>query len=190
AGRRPTTGSTSTTSGACTRAKGYAAMPLTSQRTGTDRRAELLAPALLPLFDDGFIASWDMFEEYMGRLATSILARSGLERAFRVASTVPEAVAHAGLSASLANVPVQWLAATLCERGAMTCVRSESGQTRFQLSTGFTVEDAQEIAQRQEQHDARCLPAYAIAALAADHYPPVMKGQITGEQALFGPDGI
>jgi SAM-dependent methyltransferase len=50
--------------------------------------------------------------------------------------------------------------------------------------------DPNEILVRQEQHDPRCLPSYHIAALAAAQYPAVLSGQITGEQALFGAEGI
>jgi hypothetical protein len=42
----------------------------------------LLQADLLPLFDDSFIASWDLLEEYVARLASQILRATGWERAF------------------------------------------------------------------------------------------------------------
>jgi SAM-dependent methyltransferase len=165
-------------------------MPLTSKRTGIDRRAELLPAALLPLFDERFIDSWDLFEEYVGRLVCSILRNTGLARAFEQPASVPEAIARAGLDAGVAGVPVQWLAQMIAARGVLTQSPGDDGRIRYRLSAAFAVGDAEEIAQAQERHDASCLPAYAIAALAAEQYPAVLRAEVSGEQALFGPEGI
>jgi SAM-dependent methyltransferase len=50
--------------------------------------------------------------------------------------------------------------------------------------------DADEILAEQTALDATCLPSYRIAALAAERYPAVLRGEITGEQALFDPEGV
>jgi SAM-dependent methyltransferase len=165
-------------------------MPVISKRTGTDRRSALLPAELLPLFDDRFIGSWDLLEEYIGRLACSIFHATGLDRGFEQESTVHEAIGRAGLEVATASVPVQWLASTLVARGAMTHVSMADGQTRYRLSNPFGVADTQEIARAQDRHDASCMPSYALAAMAAEQYPAVLRGELTGEQALFGPEGI
>ena len=163
-------------------------MPVISVR-GIDERAALLPPALLPLFDDSFVASYDLFEDYVGRQACAILRRTGLEPAFEQDSTVPQAIAKAGLDVAAASVPSHWLAAMLTVRGCMRQVSSE-GEARYRLVRPFAVPEVQEILQAQERHDASCLPAYAIAAMAAEQYPAVLRGELSGEQALFGAEGI
>jgi SAM-dependent methyltransferase len=164
-------------------------MPVISKRTGRDERAALLPRSLQPLFDDRFIASWDLLEEYVARLACNILHATGLEEAFREPSTVAAAVARARLDPAVATVPARWLAATLARSGSMTQVSSEE-TARYWAATPVLQKDPQEILEAQARHDERCLPAYAIAALAAEQYPTVLRGEETGERALFGPEGI
>jgi hypothetical protein len=48
--------------------------------------------------------------------------------------------------------------------------------------------DPREIEAEQEAHDPSCLPSYRIAALAARHYPSVLRGEESGERALFAAD--
>ncbi len=163
-------------------------MPVISLR-GVDERAALLPPALLPLFDDRFIASWDLFEEYVARQACAILRKTGLEQAFEQDSTVPQAIAKADLDVAAATVPSHWLAAMLALHGRMERIRDDN-DVRYRLLQPFAVPETQEILEAQERHDASCLPAYAIAAMAAEHYPAVLRGELTGEQALFGAEGI
>jgi SAM-dependent methyltransferase len=50
--------------------------------------------------------------------------------------------------------------------------------------------DPAEILAAQAATDERCLPSYRIAALAAESYPAVLRGELTGEQALFDADGV
>src|SRR4051812_24861901 len=164
-------------------------MSVISKRTGSDERAALLPQKLQPLFDDRFIGSWDLLEEYVGRLACNILRTTGLEEAFREPSTVRAAMAHARLDAAVATVPACWLAETLARRGSMTHIAGEEAP-RYCAATPVSQEDPEEMLEAQARHDGRCLPAYAIAALAAQQYPAVLRGEVSGEQALFGPEGI
>ena len=115
-------------------------MPVISKRTGSDERAALLPPTLQPLFDDRFIASWDLFEEYVARLACDILRTTGLEEAFQEASTISDAIARAGLDTAVAAIPARWLAATLAARGSMTQV-SGAGAERYCAATPILKED-------------------------------------------------
>src|SRR3954447_18032720 len=140
-------------------------MPVFSKRTGSDERAALLPPALQPLFDDRFIASWDLFEEYVARLACDILHTTGLEKAFQEPSTIRAAIARALLDTAVAAIPARWLAATLAARGTMMHVSGE-GAERYWAATPHLKRDFDEILEAQARHDERCLPAYAIAALA------------------------
>jgi SAM-dependent methyltransferase len=161
-------------------------VPVASRRTGRDERAALLPPALLPLFDERFIASWDRFEEYIGRLAREAFLATELGTAFATPATVEEAMARAALDPALAAVPVRWLVATLAARGVL----HGEPDGRWRLVQDASPGDAEELARLQEMQDASCMPAYAIAALAAGQYDAVLRGQISGEQALFGAEGI
>jgi len=165
-------------------------MPLTSKRTGTDMRAALLPPELLPLFDEGFVASWDLLGEYVARLACTILRTTGLDRAFEHESTVSEAIAFADLNAVVASVPAQWVVETLAARRWMVKVATDGHDTRYRLPAPFMALEPAEVEAAQERHDVSCLPSYTIAAMAAEQYPAVLRGETTGEQALFGPEGI
>jgi len=163
-------------------------MPIASRRNQQDERAALLPAELVPLFDDRFIASWDLIEEYIARLALVVFRSTGLEEACRHEATVEQAIARAGLSPTIARVPAAWILAMLASRGWIE--RTPDTPTRYRLERTAPALDPAEILERQSVHDPSCLPCYALAALAAQHYPAVLRGEMTGEQALFGPEGI
>ena len=165
-------------------------MPVVSQSSGKDERAALFPPALLPLFDDVFVGSFDLCEEYVARMALSVFKSIGLESACRQAITVNEAVAGAQLIPAAALVPVAWIMAILAARRWLGSRRNGAGEVLYWIEQPLPVLDPDEILRAQAAHDPRCLPSYQIAALAAEHYPAVLRGQTTGEQALFGAEGI
>lgn len=163
-------------------------MPILSQRSGHDERAILYPPELLQHFDDAFITSFDLFEEYVARQALAIFRSTGLEAACRTETGIAEAIARASLSPSIAHIPAAWILAMVASRGWIR--RTEQGEIRYRLERPLPELDPAEIRTQQEQQDAACLPSYDIAALAAAHYPAVLRGEISGEQALFGGEGI
>ena len=165
-------------------------MPIVSQRSGRDERAALYPPELLPSFDDSFIASFDLFEEYVARLALSLVRTTGLDKACAEEATVADAVARAGLDPAIARVPVSWILAMLASRKWIKVRSGTGGELGYRIDEALPALEADEILERQRTHDPRCLPSFEIAALAAAHYPAVLHGQTTGEQALFGPEGI
>jgi SAM-dependent methyltransferase len=165
-------------------------MPISSARSNQDERAALLPPALLPLFDERFVESCDLIEEYTGRLALEVFAAAGLEAACREHASAEEALARAGLAPGVAAVPVAWLLATLAARGWIARSSAAEGEVRYRLERPLPALAAEEILQAQAALDPSCLPSYQIAELAARHYAPVLRGELSGEQALFGPEGI
>lgn len=165
-------------------------MPIVSQRSGKDERQALFPATLLPLFDDVFIRSFDLCEEYVARTALAVFRSTGLEEVCREAVTVDQAVARAELVAEIARVPAGWLLETLAGRGWLEKSSSAGGEVLYRLARPAPTLDPDEILRAQEALDPRCLPSYQIATLAAEHYPAVLRGQTTGEQALFGPEGI
>jgi SAM-dependent methyltransferase len=165
-------------------------MPIVSQRSGHDERAALYPPELLGYFDDSFIASFDLFEEYVARLTLGLFRTLGLEAACRPDASIEQAVARTGLAPAMALVPVSWILAMLASRKWIGTRLGPDGIRRYRVEQALPVLDANEILEQQRAQDPRCLPSFEIAALAAAHYPAVLRGQATGEQALFGPEGI
>jgi len=165
-------------------------MSIVSKRTGTDERAALFPAELLPLFDDNFVLSWNLFEEYVARLALQVFRSTGLAEAFVHESSVQEALERSGLKRSIAQVPATWIVSMLASRGWIEVARGSNAHARYRLQREAPVLDPAEIARLQEVQDPRCLPSYRIAALAAEQYPHVLRGEMSGEEALFGPEGI
>jgi len=167
-------------------------MPIASQRRGEDERAELFPPELLPLFDDTFIVSCDLLEEYIARLALGVFQSTGLEDACRwdAGATLDQAVARAGFVAAVARVPAAWILAMLASRGWLEGNVVTGDEIHYRLEHPLPALDPVEILQAQEALDPSCMPSYQLMALAAGHYPAVLRGQTTGEQALFGTEGI
>jgi SAM-dependent methyltransferase len=165
-------------------------MPIISQRSGQDERAALYPPDLLRHFDDSFITSFDLFEEYVARLTLALFRTTGLEAACRDETTVSQAVARAGLTPGAAIVPASWILAMLASRKWIDTMVGADGERHYRIGNALPVLDADEMLERQQAYDPRCLPSYEIAALAAAHYPAVLRGHTSGEQALFGPEGI
>jgi SAM-dependent methyltransferase len=161
-------------------------MPTETQRRRADERAALIPHEILSLFDDSFVRSCELLEEYVVRLAVAAFRSTGLDRACAGAVTVDEAVARAGLAPDIARVPAAWLLATLAARGWLETLDG----ARYRAAGPLPALDPNEIVAQQEAHDPNCLPSYRIAALAAERYPAVLRGEITGEQALFDPEGV
>lgn len=166
----------------------------------------MLPPELLPWFDDAFVRSCDLVEEHVYRLALGAFRALGLEQACRTPMTVAEAVANAGLAPSVAQVPVSWLLRLLAARGAIDCTGTNervgtndrigkidhrsADDIRYCASRPLPELDAGATRSAQQANDPRCLPAFDIAELAAAHYPAVLRGETSGEEALFAPAGF
>ena len=165
-------------------------MPIVSQSSGQDERAALYPPELLAHFNDSFIASFDLFEEYIARLALALFRAIGLEAACQHEASIAQAVARAGLVPATALLPVSWILAMLATRKWISARAGADGERRYRVEQALPELDADEILERQRAHDPRCLPSFEIAALAAAHWPAVLRGETSGEQALFGPEGI
>lgn len=165
-------------------------MPAGPQGVGAKERAALIPGEILPLFSDTFVRSCELLEEYVARLAAAVFRSTGLERSCADAVTVEEAVAGAGLVPGIARVPAAWLLAMLAARGWVSRSGSPGGIVRYRALQSAPALDADKVLFEQTELDASCLPSYRIVALAAERYPAVLRGEITGEQALFDPEGI
>lgn len=164
-------------------------MPISSKRGSADERASLLSPEILPLFGNTFIRSCDLYEEYVFRLTLEIFRRAGLETAFARPTTTDDAIAGAGFNARVARVPLDWILRGLADRGVLHA-DTNGPAPRYRLPGDLPELSAAAVREAQERHDPSALPAYTIAALAAEHYPAVLRGDTTGEKVLFAPDRI
>lgn len=160
------------------------------RRVGAKEREALIPSEILPLFNDTFVRSCELLEEYVTRLALAVFRATGLERSCAEAVTADEAIAGAGLVPAVAQVPAAWLLAMLAARGRIERIGPAGGTVRFRALRPAPAADADSVLAEQVALDASCLPSYRIAALAAERYPAVLRGEISGEQALFDPEGI
>jgi SAM-dependent methyltransferase len=165
-------------------------VPIASVRGGGDERAALLPSELLSIFDDSFVRSCDLVEAYVARLALGVVVATGLDRACADGASVEEAVARAGLAPNIARVPVGWLLETLVAQGWAARQTLADGSRRYVIASALPLLEPEELARTQAAHDPRCLPSFRIAATAAACYPAVLRGETTGEEALFNPETI
>ncbi|HEV8202524.1 MAG TPA: class I SAM-dependent methyltransferase [Candidatus Polarisedimenticolia bacterium] len=150
----------------------------------------LLSPGLRAIFDDRFVRSCELFEEYIRRLAIHVVRATGLDEAAREPGTVGDLAARAGLDPGRSAAPVAWLLSTLAVSGVVTRARGAAAEApdHFVLAAPLPERDAAAIAGEQEAHDPACLPSYRLADRVAALYPEVLRGRISGEDALFAPD--
>jgi SAM-dependent methyltransferase len=151
-----------------------------------DRLTGMLPDELLPLFDDRFVRSCELFEEYVQRLSLQVVRDTGLDSAAREPGTPAEIAARAGLDPVCAPVTVGWLLATLASAGAAV----RDGDGRYTVPAVLPDLDPREVADAQERHDPSSLASYRLADLAAALYPSVLRGAAGGEETLFAPDRI
>ena len=162
---------------------------------GLDERLPPLLPAeLRPLFDDRFARSCDLFEEYVGRLATKVARETGIERAAREPGTPAAIAERAGLDPGRAAATTRWLLATLESRGLAT-LESRGPTTRgeddrFVVPAPPPEPDLREVIEEQQRRDPSSLASYRLADLAASLYPEVLRGTTSGEAALFAPERL
>ena len=153
------------------------------------KRAPILPPEVVPLFNEAFVRSCFLYEEYVFRLTLDVFRRTGLEAVCARPVTTDEAIAKAGLHARVARVPLDWILRGLAARGVLH-TSGDGAALRYRLPGDLPELDAASVRAAQAAHDPSSLPSYAIAALAAEHYPEVLRGETAGESVLFGPDRI
>ena len=161
-------------------------IPATKSGGGDDRLAGMLPAELVPFFDDRFVGSCALFEEYVQRLALQVVRITGLDAAAREPETPGGIAARAGLEPGRAPVMVGWLLATLASRGWA----ARDGDGRYTIPAPLPDLDPREVAEAQERHDPSSLPSYRMADVAASLYPSVLRGVAGGEETMFAPERI
>lgn len=152
----------------------------------SDVHASILPRQLLPLLDEGFVRSCELIERYTVALAAQVAQSSGIAHALTEPATLSAVLRATGMRDRVAPMPVRWLLETLVHAGLVARV-DDIDVPRYQWLDA-AMDDPGEIRAQQAALDDRCLPSYRIVALAAGRYPAVLREEMTGEEALFGPD--
>jgi SAM-dependent methyltransferase len=153
-----------------------------------DLRSAILPAELLPLFNDHFVRSCDLIEEYIFRLVLGVVRQTGLVVPLAEGGTATAIAQRAGLAPEVGPWLTDWLLRLLAERGVIT--REQGASDRFQSRQPLPDLDPVEIEKAQAAHDATALPSFRLATLAAAGYPSVMRGEASGESILFAADRI
>jgi len=148
---------------------------------------EALPPPLRPLFDGRFLRSWDLYDEFVFRLALRIFLAADLEAATREPGNAAEIAARARFEPGRALVPLRWILRQLAARGILHEVRASGGTGWARSPEALGTLDPASVREEQAVLDPSWLPAYTLAETAARDYVPFLRGEMTGEEVLFSP---
>lgn len=146
--------------------------------------APLLPASLVPVFGASFIRSGHLYDEFVARLALRVVHESGLADVLREPGTTAEVVARAGLTASRAITPVDWILRRLAARGLL---EATGNPPRFRAADALPDLDPAPLREEQLREDPSWLPSYVLAETVARDYPAFLRGERTGEELLFSP---
>jgi SAM-dependent methyltransferase len=147
--------------------------------------ARLLPPSLGAVFGAAFIRSDRLYDEFITRLAVTIVRDTGLEKAAQESGTATELALRAGLDGERSMIPVDWLLRRLAARGHLE--RIPGDPPRFRATAALPGLDAGAIRDEQLRQDPSWLPSYVLAETVARDYPHFLRGEKTGEDVLFSP---
>jgi SAM-dependent methyltransferase len=145
-----------------------------------------LPAALAPLFDGAFIQSCILYDEFISRLALTVVRAAGLEPPLRESGSAAEIAARAKLDTRAAVVPLDWLLRQLAARRVLA-VETTGGVRRFRLPGALPTLDPAAVRDEQARHDPSWLPSYVLAETVAGDYPAFLRGEASGEAILFSP---
>ena len=145
--------------------------------------AQMVPPALVPLFDRRFTRSHMLFDEYVFRLVVRVFASAGLEAAVVDWVHAEDVIARARLDPRCSVVPVDWMLRHLAAHGVL----ARNGSGKFRAERALPALDPEPVLTEQRRHDAACLPSYALADAATRDYPAFLRGERSGEDILLAP---
>jgi SAM-dependent methyltransferase len=155
-----------------------------------DRRAEVLPPALLPLFDDRFVTSWKLYGAFVERLVAHRADALGLAAAAGGDGVTPgELAERIGCTGEGSETVLSWILRTLRASGAVR--EATTGEPpRYLFADPTTGGDPSRLRAELLAHDDRVLPAVELAELAAASLPAFLAGEVAGERVLLAPDQL
>ena len=153
----------------------------------TAARLRAMLPAeLAPLIDFSFVRSHLLYDEFVCRLVLRVIQEVGLEATLRTGGSAREMALKAGLEIERALVPLDWMLRHLAARKVLDEVPGED-PPRFRARGPLPVEDPVPVREEQSRHDASWMPSYVLAETVAQAYPAFLRGEVSGEEALFSP---
>ena len=153
----------------------------------TAARLRAMLPAeLAPLIDFSFVRSHLLYDEFVCRLVLRVIQEVGLEATLRTGGSAREMALKAGLEIERALVPLDWMLRHLAARNVLDEVPGED-PPRFRARGPLPVEDPVPVREEQSRHDASWMPSYVLAETVAQAYPAFLRGEVSGEEALFSP---
>lgn len=154
------------------------------------RREEILPPPLVPAFNETFVRSCLLYDEFIYSLATGVFREAGLEAVLEDPASTEQIVARAALHAERAPIPLDWILRELAARGAIERLGPPGGPGRFRLREPLPVSDPSEFETSQRALNPSWMVSYDIARVAALGYPDFLRGARTGEEVLFSPENL
>jgi SAM-dependent methyltransferase len=148
---------------------------------------QALPPSLRPLFNGAFLRSWDLYDEFVYRLALRVFQSAGLEAVTREAGNSAEIAARAGFEPERALIPLEWILHQLATRQLLEEMRADDGARWRRGHEPLPALDPDPIREEQAWLDRSWLPAYTLAETVARDYVRFLRGEITGEAILFSP---
>jgi hypothetical protein len=91
------------------------------------RRAEILEPELVPVFDERFLRSAVLYDEFVTRLALRVFRETGLAAHARSPATTAEIAERAGFVPERALVPLDWILRMLASHGLVERIEPQGG---------------------------------------------------------------
>ena len=153
----------------------------------TAARLQAMLPAeLAPLIDFSFVRSHLLYDEFVCRLVLRVIQEVGLEATLRTGGSAREMALKGGLEIERALVPLDWMLRHLAARKVLDEVPGED-PPRFRARGPLPVEDPVPVREEQSRHDASWMPSYVLAETVAQAYPAFLRGEVSGEEALFSP---
>jgi SAM-dependent methyltransferase len=146
-----------------------------------------LPPAMRPLFDGVFLRSWDLYDEFVYRLALRVFLDAGLDQAVREPVTTAEIVARAGFEDGRARIPLDWILHQLATRKVLETQGAAAAPRWARGPESLLALDPEPVRAEQTELDATWLPAYVLAETVARDYGRFLRGEISGEDVLFSP---
>lgn len=148
---------------------------------------QALPASLRPLFDGAFLRSWDLYDEFVYRLALGVFQRAGLEAVTRETGTSAEIASRAGFDPKHALVPLEWILHQLAARQLLEEMTDAAGARWRRSREPLPALDPDPIREEQAELDRSWLPSYTLAETVARDYVRFLRGEISGEAVLFSP---
>src|SRR4030095_2988520 len=132
-----------------------------------------------------FLRSWDLYDEFVYRLALRVFLDAGLDNALQEPATTAEVPARAGCEAGRSLIPLDWILNQLATRKVLDARGDGAGVRWARGPEPMLPLDPEPIRREQAETEASWLPAYTIAETRAGDYRRFLRGEITGEELLF-----